>query len=213
MTVWWTIRFGVLSFIAATALAAFPGAAWANPMPGMEVLDDTSSCTAGFAAEGGGGTYYLLTSGHCDSGDGSVWVDGNDNRLGRILSSENNGGDRDTAAILLSPAVGVPSGDVAGRRVRGVLHPDQIVVGMTLCKLGAQTGETCGEVTGVDGNVVEANVFSIEGDSGSPGFVVNPDGTASAVGILSGGPDGDDSKSYFVLVGPVLSQWGLRLLP
>jgi hypothetical protein len=61
--------------------------------------------------------------------------------------------------------------------------------------------------------VVEASVFSLEGDSGSPGFVKNPDGTVSAVGILTSSPEGDDNTTYFVLVHPLLSQWGLRILP
>ncbi|HEX7321738.1 MAG TPA: trypsin [Mycobacterium sp.] len=208
-----TVRSGVLGFVAAAATATTPGVAWASPMPGIEILDDITSCTAGFAAAGGAGSDYLLTSGHCASDDGSPWVDAQDNPLGTIVDIENNGGDHDMAAILLVSAAGIPSGSVAGHRVRDALNPDQITVGMTLCKVGARTGETCGDVTSVGGNVVEANVFSTEGDSGSPGYVVNPDGTASAVGILAGGPEDDDSKSYFVLVGPLLPQWGLRLLP
>ena len=74
------------------------------------------------------------------------------------------------------------------------------------------TGETCGEVTAVDGNVIETRVFSTLGDSGSPGFVINPDGTASAVGILMGGPEDDDSITTFVMVDPLLRQWDLRVL-
>ncbi|HEU0190536.1 MAG TPA: trypsin [Mycobacterium sp.] len=208
-----TVRSAVLGFVAAVAAAGCSATAWANPMPGIEILDDTSSCTAGFAVAGGAGSHYLLTSGHCASDDGSPWVDAQDNPLGTIVDIENNGGDHDMAAILLVSAAGMPSGDVAGHRVRDALSPDQITVGMTLCKLGARTGETCGDVTSVGGNTVEANVFSIEGDSGSPGYVVNPDGTASAVGILAGGPEGDDTKSYFIMVGPLLPRWGLRLLP
>jgi len=61
--------------------------------------------------------------------------------------------------------------------------------------------------------VVEASVYSLDGDSGSPGFVTNPDGTVSAVGILMSSPDGDDNTTYFTLVDPLLSKWGLRILP
>ncbi|HEU4362236.1 MAG TPA: trypsin, partial [Mycobacterium sp.] len=64
----------------------------------------------------------------------------------------------------------------------------------------------------VNGNLVTTNLFSLEGDSGSPGFVTNPDGTVSAVGILQGGPDGDDNTTDFVMVDPLLRQWGLRIL-
>ncbi|MEO8815483.1 MAG: S1 family peptidase [Mycobacterium sp.] len=196
------------------AATLFAGTASANPMPGMEVSDENSSCTAGFAAQGGDGQYYLLTSGHCDQGDGSQWSDAGDAPLGRIVASENNGDDHDAAMLLLDPLVGVPNGNVDGRyRVRDVLTVFEIRVGMPFCKVGARTGETCGTVTAVQPNLVTTNLFSLEGDSGSPGFVMNSDGTVSAVGILQGGPDGDDNTTDFILVGPLLRQWGLRILP
>lgn len=205
-------RVGLVALLAGAALG-FAGVAAAGPMPGMEVLDDNSSCTAGFATQGDDGGYYLLTSGHCDSHDGSQWTDAFDTPLGRVTASENNGDDRDAALIRLDPAAGVPNARIAGRYpVRDVLASDQIQVGMTMCKIGAQTGETCGPVTAVTGNVIQTRVFSTMGDSGSPGFVVNPDGTASAVGLLQGGPEDDDSTTDFVLVDPVLRQWGLHLL-
>ena len=200
--------------LAMTAGAALAGpTAQANPAAGMELNDDTGSCTAGFAARGGDGRYYLLTSGHCNAGDGSQWADAGDAPLGRIVASENNGDDRDGAMILLEPAAGIPSGGVDHRyHIRDVLSGDQLLIGMPFCKVGARTGETCGTITDVDGNVVVTNLLSLEGDSGSPGFVMNPDGTVSAVGILMGGPDGDDYTTHFVLVDPLLRQWGLQIL-
>jgi hypothetical protein len=84
---------------------------------------------------------------------------------------------------------------------------------MPFCKLGAVTGETCGTVKGKKGDVIEASVYSLNGDSGSPGFVTNPDGTVSAVGILMSSPDGDDYTTYFTLVYPLLAKWGLHILP
>lgn len=187
--------------------------AQANPGPGMDVEDDSGACTAGFAAADGQGNYYLITSGHCDSGDGSGWTDANLDPIGEITASEYDGWDRDAALIQLDPEVGPPSGAIGGRyRVTGVLGADEIQVGMPLCKIGAKTGETCGEMTDLDGNMVEASVFSLHGDSGSAAFVKNGDGTVSAVGILSGSPDGDDYTTYFVLVDPILDQWGLQII-
>ncbi|MEO6794933.1 MAG: S1 family peptidase [Mycobacterium sp.] len=202
---------GLMSVFAGVTLA-LAGAASAGPMPGMELLDDNSSCTAGFVTQGADGGYYLLTSGHCDSHDGSQWTDVFDTPLGQVTASENNGDDHDAAIIRLDPAAGAPNSSIAGRYpVRDVLSLEQIHVGMTVCKIGAQTNETCGPVTAVTGNVIQTRLYSTIGDSGSPGFVVNPDGTASAMGILQGGPEDDDTTTDFVLVEPVLRQWGLHL--
>lgn len=206
------MRARFVGLMAATVLS-FAGTASAAPMPGIELLDDSSSCTAGFATQGDDGGYYLLTSGHCDSHDGSQWTDLFETPLGRITASEYDGEGRDAAIIRLDPEAGRPNGRIAGRYpVANALTADQIHVGMTICKVGARTGETCGPVTAVIGNVVETQVFSTVGDSGSPGFVVNPDGSASAVGILTGGPEDDDSNTDFVLVDPILRQWGLHLV-
>jgi hypothetical protein len=204
---------GAVVVAAATALAnpvlADPGVA-----PGIKLDHENSSCTAGFAVQGGDGSYYLMTSGHCDAHDGSVWTYGKNLPLGKITASEHEGDGGDAAIIRLDRKVGAPRGDIGGRYlVRDVLSAFEIEVGMPFCKIGAVTGETCGSVKGIDGDVVEADVYSLNGDSGSPGFVKNPDGTVSAVGLLTSSPDGDDNTTYFALVDPFLSRWGLRILP
>src|SRR5271156_6237909 len=71
---------------ASTALADQDSAS--RPTPGMHVADPNGGCTAAFAAVGNDGGYYLLTSGHCDPHDGSVWTYGEDLPLGRITASE-----------------------------------------------------------------------------------------------------------------------------
>lgn len=201
--------------LAKTAAAVPPPALPSPPpAPGMGVDHESGRCTAGFAAQGADGSYYLMTSGHCDSHDGAEWTYGNDAPLGKISASEHEGAKRDAAIIRLEPSVGMPVGDVGGRyRVRDVLSHVQIQSGMPFCKIGAVTGETCGAIKGIDGDVVEASVFSLDGDSGSPGFVMNPDGTVSAVGLLMSSPDGDDYTTYFMLINPLLDRWGLRVLP
>ncbi|BCP24316.1 hypothetical protein MINTM025_06720 [Mycobacterium intracellulare] len=201
--------------LAKTAAAAPPPALPSPPpAPGMGVDHESGRCTAGFAAQGADGSYYLMTSGHCDSHDGAEWTYGNDAPLGKISASEHEGVKRDAAIIRLEPSIGMPVGDIAGRyQVRDVLSHAQIQPGMPFCKIGAVTGETCGAIKGIDGDVVEASVFSLDGDSGSPGFVMNPDGTVSAVGLLMSSPDGDDYTTYFMLINPLLDRWGLRVLP
>jgi hypothetical protein len=199
--------------VTATGLAN-PAHADPGLTPGIKLEAEKNSCTAGFAVQGDDGSYYLMTSGHCDPHDDSVWSYGNHVPLGRITASENEGDERDAAIIQLSRSVGPPRGDVGGRYfVRDVLSATQVQPGMPFCKIGAVTGETCGVVKDVAGDVVEASVFSLNGDSGSPGFVKNPDGTVSAVGLLMSSPDGDDNTAYFALVNPLLGRWGLRVLP
>ncbi len=197
-----------------TATQAADPSSTPRPMPGMQVEDENKVCTAGFAAQGDDGGYYLLTSGHCDDHDGSPWTDSEDVPLGYITLSEEEGWEKDAAVIRLDPGIGAPTGAIAGKYpIRDVLSADQIEVGMPFCKIGAITGETCGEVTDRDDDLVEANVYSLHGDSGSPGFVKNSDGTVSAVGILMASPDGDDYTTYFTLVEPLLDKWGLEILP
>jgi hypothetical protein len=194
---------------------AFPGAAHAAPppAPGVQVKDPSLRCTAGFAAQGRDGAYYLFTSGHCDHHDDAMWNYQEDIPLGKITASEEEGDRRDAAIIRLEPGVGRPVGDVGGRRVRDVWSAPQVQVGSPFCKLGATTGETCGAIQKLDGDVVVASVYALPGDSGSAGFVKNDDGTVSAVGILEGSLNGDDNTTFFVLVQPLLDQWGLRILP
>ena len=199
--------------LAATVLAPVAAAA-PPPTPGMEVDGEYGSCTAGFATQGTDSSFYLLTSGHCDPLDGAEWTTEQDTPLGRITASQMDYAGHDAAILRLDPGAGVPNGRVGGiYPVRDVLRQDQIQIGMPLCKMGATTGETCGVVTDVDGDLVEASVFSLSGDSGSPGFVKNSDGTISAVGLLAGSPEGDDYTTYFSLVDPVLTEWGLRIVP
>ena len=217
MTMPWWRGLGLVSatVMAATALAGTARAEHsAPPTPGIEVNAERGKCTAGFAAQGNDGNYYLLTSGHCDAHDGSVWSYGPGVPLGTITASEKEGYTRDAAIIRLDPSVVAPTGDVGGRYpVRNVLSLSQIEVGTPFCKIGAVTGETCGAVKGFDGDMIEASVYSLNGDSGSPGFVTNTDGTVSAVGILMDSPAGDDYTTYFTPVQPLLGKWGLRILP
>jgi hypothetical protein len=219
VTIRWLRGLGLVGAMSMAA-TAFANTALADPdlvsrpTPGMRVADGNGGCTAAFAAQGNDGSYYLLTSGHCDPHDGAVWTYGADLPLGMITASEKVGDAKDAAIIRLDPSVGAPTGDIGDKYpVRDVLSLSQIQVGMPFCKLGAVTGETCGTVKGKNGDVIEASVYSLDGDSGSPGFVKNADGTVSAVGLLESSPDGDDYTTYFTPVYPVLEKWGLHILP
>jgi hypothetical protein len=198
--------------VAATGFAGSAQAA-APPAPGMQVKDQSWKCTAGFAAQGDDGSYYLFTSGHCDHPEGSLWTYAQGVPLGRITASEEQADRQDAAIIRLDPRVGAPVSDVGGMSVRDVLDANQIQVGMPFCKLGAITGETCGAITNIEGEQVVASVSAKPGDSGSAGYVKNADGTVSAVGVLSGSLNDDLRTTVYVLVQPLLGRWGLRILP
>jgi hypothetical protein len=192
--------------VAGTALAAPP------PAPGVLVSDGITKCSTGFAAQGNDGGYYLFTSGHCDHGAPFTYDE--NVPLGHITASEVLGDLKDAAIIRLDPDLGAPPGDVGGQRVRGALSAAQIKPGMPFCKLGAMTGETCGAIKSIDGEVIEANVFAQPGDSGGPGYVKNADGSVTAVGlVMSTSLAGDPNTTYFVMVQPLLGRWGVRIVP
>ena len=195
------------------SMVVFAGTARAAPpaTPGIQVSDGITKCTTGFAARDNDGSYYLFTSGHCNHGAPFTYDE--NVPLGTITASEEEGDRRDAAIIRLDPGVGAPVADVGGRPVRGVSSASQIKPGMPFCKLGAITGETCGPIKSIDGEVIEAGVFAQPGDSGGPGYVKNPDGSVTAVGIvMSTSLAGDPNTTYFVMVQPLLGRWGVRIL-
>lgn len=76
------------AMIAATVFAS-PALAGAPLTPGSKIADETSWCTAAYVAQGDDSSYYLMTSGHCDAHDGSVWTYGEDSApLGKISAQE-----------------------------------------------------------------------------------------------------------------------------
>ena len=88
----------------------------------MEVAHGNGWCTAAFAAQGNEGSYYLLTSGHRDPHDRSVWTYGENLPLGMITASEKVGDTKDAAIIRPDPSARAPTGDVGDRYpVRDVL--------------------------------------------------------------------------------------------
>lgn len=205
----WIFAAGILASALGTAV---PAQAAPPPEPGIQVDDDSGRCTAGFAAQDNDGNYYLLTASHCDEGDGAQWTYDDGDPLGHIDPTKDDGVS-DISVIRLDPGTPEPVGGVDGYEIRDVLGPGQLHIGMPFCKLGAVTGETCGAITEIDGHTVVASVYSLHGDSGSPGFVKNPDGTVSAVGSLTSSPENDDYTTNFIMVQPVLALWGLHLLP
>ena len=90
--------------VATTTALASPASADTGVTPGIKLEHVNGSCTAGFAAQGGDGSYYLMTSGHCDAHDGSEWTYGKNVPLGKITASEHEGDAGDAAIIRLDVA-------------------------------------------------------------------------------------------------------------
>lgn len=197
------------------------------------------ACTAAFIVERNDTRARgVLTAGHCllmgaldVMTKGSITrLGGGDNFLGLSVSQDpatKDEWERDGAMVTL------PSGTPYTARVGGswkvgdtVTARELIANPMTrVCKLGAVTGLTCGEIVKVtDEFVTVANMradedarISYRGDSGAPMFVF--DGNAvRPVAVVSHGLNrgGGSLDPRFVtgqLIDPLLREWGLSLVP
>jgi hypothetical protein len=95
----------------------------------------------------------------------------------------------------------------------------ELQIGRQLCKFGMSTGEAaCGEILDVTDSRVVFLATAQCGDSGGPVYLIQSDGTASAVGIhiRGGDPDNPDAGcsgpakfSVAELVHPWLDKWNL----
>lgn len=95
--------------------------------------------------------------------------------------------------------------------------PGDLHEGMTVCKLGFRTKETCGPVLAWNGSTVRARVYSLQGDSGSPLYIKLGGNKVAALGLLSSSPaDEEDRTNDFItdfsLLEPVLKATNLELV-
>ncbi|MDV3126228.1 S1 family peptidase [Mycobacterium sp. 21AC1] len=176
-------------------LLAWPSPAHATPgalvYPGMEVHQDTNSCTLGFVDPQARLGY---TAGHC-RGSGPV-SDRDGNFVGNQASFRDNtpdGATIDTNHMISDWEVIALAGDVAVNNIlpggRPLVEDPAIVPspGLPVCHFGVITGESCGTVEAVNnGWFTMANgVVSQKGDSGGPVYVVTPDGRAAIIGMFN----------------------------
>lgn len=202
-----------------------PAATAIAPGIGIDVEDSfgrvVEACTLGFLAIGADGAHYALTAGHCDRGGGvtmSHRTEGNLRKIGRFAHSVHEGEwGPDIAAIRLHDDELQRDGWIlAERRVRGVtttLLPED-----TLCFDGRISGRQCGNFSltlhaarsrQAMENLAFFTATAQPGDSGSPVYRLERDGSATAVGIVNGTVS--DVGVVATLVEPYLEQWGLTL--
>lgn len=210
----------------------------AGATPGMTLGITTTDgkmvrCTSAFAAKDSNGDPVVFTAGHCfpatarSSVDYGVIGERGSVRMARLGSVESaqsrstQGGKRtvdwssDFAVIRVDPSV-TPVARIADTyTVTEVMTADRITTGMTLCKYGYRTQETCGPVISGDNGFVRAALFSMTGDSGSPAYVKLGGDKVAAVGLLSSSPRlGAYTADYvtdFALIAPVVYKLQINL--
>lgn len=199
----------------------------------------TSWCSAGFPAHDEAGTKFMLWAGHCVE----PLVDGTPVRAGGAIvgdtgktafTSFDGQPDRDLGVVQLTEGTSLTDdvNDYESKDLDASKGTWKAPVGTDLCKSGATTGITCGQVTGYDTSVrytdpasgrIQAEVSGLGtssvctegGDSG--GAYVSG---GYAVGLTSGGPADqscggfnagyvDGASSLFQPVDDVLEEYGL----
>jgi V8-like Glu-specific endopeptidase len=185
-------------------------------------------CTAGFLVRTSTGQTGVLTAGHCNRPGEASKVAMN---LAGILPYATLGTFRQTVSegvrteqhdigLILLDGDNVPqtSAIAASLPVSGVTT--ELQFGQQLCKFGMSTGEAeCGQILDITESKVTFLATGQCGDSGGPVYLVQSDGTASAVGIDIRGlnphhdPDAGCSApakfSVAELVRPWLDKWKL----
>lgn len=208
-----------------------PAASAVGPGAGIyvEYADGSGGmgCTAGFLVRTSTGRPAVLTAGHCNRPGEPSTVSMNlagilpYTTLGTFAQTVNEGVhteqhdiglialDRDT--VPRDPAI------AASLPVSGVT--DNLNLGQQLCKFGMGSGEAaCGQVVEISDSQVVFLATGRCGDSGGPVYLVQGDGSASAVGILTRGGDLNSPKagcsapakfSVAELIQPWLDKWEL----
>ena len=163
------------------------------------------TCTAGFAAQQTGGTYGVLTAGHCDDYQAiHGWV------LPFVVGDIGPRADAQFHRFPLNPSLQLTNDYQCGANAKSVCKVTGTakrvdMMGSYVCKTGRNTGVSCGEVTDITvslselyrysatcgtGNTCDAayllldglSLKSCVGDSGSPLY----DSNGIAYGILHG---------------------------
>lgn len=120
----------------------------------------------------------------------------------------------DMAIFKLEPGV-TTSGVIDENTPVGNAQPlGDVHKGDAVCKYGRSTQKTCGKVTKIDyqRGSVEASVFAIGGDSGSPIYSVDDNGVAHVIASLSGGYVGNDDLNFGDEVSGDFAQWGVEVV-
>lgn len=217
-----------VAMMATAALVWAPTAlAWGEytvTTPGAYILStavdqngNSKFCTAGFIVRTPDGAPHILTAGHCRQDPNSSTVrqrtPHEDTYVGEYTRWVVNRHVRDMAIVDVAPSSLPINAALDGRPVVRVMTADDVRRdNPVLCKSGARTGLSCGPITEVTPNTVSFRAWDDLGDSGAPVYVIQPDNTVAAVGILYA--HSDDAQGRIIhatLVAPTMRDWGMSL--
>lgn len=191
-------------------------------VPGAKIYNvNKSYCSTGFIASRENRT-FIVTAGHCGDVGDQFYV--NDQYGGSLVVGEmvESFYERDNTGFI-GTDIGlieiyddakpyVDSALPVNSRLKGWITPAQAGQGnMTICRLGATTGYSCGKFVEVDraGQFVFRNIAD-RGDSGGAIFAF--DGTdAWALGVTSNGSDYNKTLTSGMEIAGAMQHWGLTL--
>ncbi|WP_431782160.1 S1 family peptidase [Streptomyces chumphonensis] len=191
-----------------------------------------SWCSVGFGARDRSGSQYLVSAGHCiDPGTG-LYFDGDRFAVGEHTRYRlgSRSVDMGVALVDRGDAIATSVGTWGNSRPVAVRGSERARVGSTVCKSGATTGWTCGEISSYNQTVTYVD------RSGGPDTVVTGLGSASVCteggdsggayisgdqgqGMTSGGPLNQrcsggvyaSGTSHFQPLDDALNHYGLTL--
>ncbi|OBA58434.1 endopeptidase [Mycobacterium sp. 1100029.7] len=210
---------------------ALPAASAAGPGIGIyvEYADGSGGmgCTAGFLVHTSTGAAGVLTAGHCNRPRKASKVVMN---LGGILPyaklgtfaqtvSEGVHNEQHDIGLIVLDGDSVPQSPAIGATLPITGVTTDLSVGQELCKFGMSSGEAeCGEILDLTQSKVSFAAGGQCGDSGGPVYLIQKDGTATAVGIAIRGSNPASPNagclaparfSVAELVQPWLDKWHL----
>lgn len=168
-------------------------------------------CSSGWIMKSNNGSRVMFTAGHCGKVGDRVSVttaSGLELYGGEFIDEMLTSGQADIAMIRLAPGVRSEDTPYGQGEIVGVAtatwlqdnHP-------RMCRLGAQTGLSCGDFISVDPDMHTVYFENIvdHGDSGGPVFTQLDDGTIIAVGVAAAYQSDDATRTSATLIAPFLA--------
>ena len=175
---------------------ALPASSATGPGAGIyvEYADGSGGmgCTAGFLVYTSTGQAGVLTAGHCNRPGKPSKVVMNLGgilpyaKLGTFVRTVNEGvhSEQHDIGLIVLDGDNVPQSPIIAATLPITGVTTDLSIGQELCKFGMSSGEAeCGPVLNITDSKVSFSAGGQCGDSGGPVYLIQTDGTATAVGI------------------------------